>query len=446
MSKLFPRRAANTALNPVLPTRLPLLYFGVAHLSLLVALAVVALDPRGVSGFFYHPRMLGVVHLITLGWITGGILGAIHVVAPLVLRVPMPVTRGDYWALAFVTIGTNGMVSHFWIETFSGMAWSAGMVVCGLLHVTIRTLVHLRSARLSGPAAVQFLLACLNLLVAGGAGVLIAIDKVGDVIPGNALSNVYAHAHLAAVGWASMMVIVIGYRLLPVAPRDRWFYGSTILQEVGLVGLVVSLVTGWSGTFWFGLCLVSGLGLSLAQVVWVTGRLRAFPAAGARSDFAVLQAGHALFYLVLTAGCGLVVLGSPLSAWTPSLMMLYGVLGLLGFLAQLVAAMELRLVQLLESYSLDVLRGFPVVGEEVHVPLVESTSGPAFTGWVVGLPVLAIGLALDRPPLVSVGAWVLLVAVAFGTLQATRALRPFLKQFRFWVPGPRADDTSSGHL
>ena len=274
MPQLSPRRAANTALNAVPPTRLPLLYFGVAHLSLLVALAVVALDPRGVSGFFYHPRMMGVVHLITLGWITGGILGAIHVVAPLVLRVPMPVTRGDYWALAFVTIGTNGMVSHFWIETFGGMAWSAGMVVCGLLHVIIRTLVHLRSARLSGPVAVQFLLACLNLLVAGGAGVLIAIDKVRDVIPGNALSNVYAHAHLAAVGWASMMVIVIGYRLLPVAPRDRSFYGSAILQEIGLVGLV-----GLICFIFFFLCLYFGpvladflgtINFQVAKHMWMT--------------------------------------------------------------------------------------------------------------------------------------------------------------------------------
>jgi len=37
----------------------------------------VALDPRGVSGFFYHSRMLAIVHLVRLGWITASILRAL---------------------------------------------------------------------------------------------------------------------------------------------------------------------------------------------------------------------------------------------------------------------------------------------------------------------------------------------------------------------------------
>ena len=52
--------AARTQLPPRL---LPVLYFGVAHAALALACAAVAADPRGVSGFFYHSRMLGIVHL-----------------------------------------------------------------------------------------------------------------------------------------------------------------------------------------------------------------------------------------------------------------------------------------------------------------------------------------------------------------------------------------------
>ena len=50
-----------------LPARvLPLLYFVLGHLSLAFALGAVALDPAGVAGFFYNPRMLAVV-LLNLG-------------------------------------------------------------------------------------------------------------------------------------------------------------------------------------------------------------------------------------------------------------------------------------------------------------------------------------------------------------------------------------------
>ena len=60
-----------------LPARwIPLLYLGFAHISLATAFAVIAADPSGVTGFYYHPRLVAVVHMVTLGWISSSILGA----------------------------------------------------------------------------------------------------------------------------------------------------------------------------------------------------------------------------------------------------------------------------------------------------------------------------------------------------------------------------------
>ena len=90
---------------------------------MILAVGVVAFYPVSVTGYFYHPLMIRVVHLVTLGWISASILGAIFIVGPLALRMPMPVGRLDYWAFGFYSIGVTGMVSHFWIEQYSGMAW-----------------------------------------------------------------------------------------------------------------------------------------------------------------------------------------------------------------------------------------------------------------------------------------------------------------------------------
>jgi hypothetical protein len=81
------------------PRLLPVLYFGVAHVALALAFGAVAMDPRGVSGFFYHARMLGIVHLITLGWITASILGALYLVGPIALRIWIPATWLDMLGL-----------------------------------------------------------------------------------------------------------------------------------------------------------------------------------------------------------------------------------------------------------------------------------------------------------------------------------------------------------
>ena len=69
-----------------LPDRwLPVLYFSFAHASLAAAFALTLWDPRGVAGFYYHPKLIAGVHLVTLGWISGSILGAIYMISPMAL-------------------------------------------------------------------------------------------------------------------------------------------------------------------------------------------------------------------------------------------------------------------------------------------------------------------------------------------------------------------------
>ena len=113
------------------PRLLPTLYTAMAHVSLALGFALIAFGPHGVGGFFYHSRMLAIVHLVTLGWITASILGALYIVGPIALRAWIPAGRLDYGAALFVAIGVIGMVAHFWIEKYGAMAWSGGMVGVG---------------------------------------------------------------------------------------------------------------------------------------------------------------------------------------------------------------------------------------------------------------------------------------------------------------------------
>jgi hypothetical protein len=69
---------------------------------------------------------------VTLGWITFSILGAIYNVGPLALRMDMPARKADYVAYACAVIGLIGMVGHFWIQEYGGMAWSAATIAGGV--------------------------------------------------------------------------------------------------------------------------------------------------------------------------------------------------------------------------------------------------------------------------------------------------------------------------
>jgi len=193
------------------PARLlPLLYLGTAHVAFALACLFAALWPRAVAGFFYHAWLIGLVHLVTLGWISFSILGAIYIVGPLALRMDMPARRLDYVAYACVVVGLIGMVGHFWIQQYAGMAWSAGTVAIGVLYMTVRIAASVRRTPIQPTVKLHIILACVNFWIAASMGLLIAIDKAVHLLPGFVLANVFARAHVAALGWATMMVLGVG--------------------------------------------------------------------------------------------------------------------------------------------------------------------------------------------------------------------------------------------
>jgi hypothetical protein len=91
--------------------------------------------------------MLAAVHLVTLGWITSHILGALYLIAPMALRTRLRVTRADYVVFWIYAVAVSGMAAHFWIAETLGMVWAAPLVIASMVWVGARTLAALRGAR-----------------------------------------------------------------------------------------------------------------------------------------------------------------------------------------------------------------------------------------------------------------------------------------------------------
>jgi hypothetical protein len=258
--------------SPNMPARwVPLLYFTFAHLCLATALAALVFAPMSLVGFFYHPRMLAVVHLVTLGWISSSILGSIYIVGPLALRMPLPARGPDYAAFAGFAVGVIGMTSHFWLDLPSGMAWGAGLTALAMSYVAARGIVNLWTAPVPPEARLPVALALLNVIAAAVLGSLLAVDKVSPILKVNHLDAVFAHAHLAALGWGTMMVVGAGYRILPMIlpaamPRGFWAYASGLLLEAGVIGLVWGFFAGGRGIVVAGSLAVAGIGSFLSRV------------------------------------------------------------------------------------------------------------------------------------------------------------------------------------
>jgi hypothetical protein len=400
---------------------LPLLYLGTAHVSLALAFLLAACWPWAVAGFFYHAWLVGLVHLVTIGWISFSILGAFFIVAPLALRADMPVRRADYVAFAFAIVGLVGMVGHFWIQQFSGMAWSAATVACGILYMSVRIAGGIRRAAVHPAVRAHIVLACVNLWLAASMGLLLAFDKFLHFLPGFVLTNVFAHAHLAALGWAAMMVMGIAYRMLPMLlpsklPSGCTLFASAAALESGVLGLFVTLLMRSRLAAGFGALIVSAMIMFAGHIVWMRRRLVSKPVDAPRVDFGILHAANAGFWLVVAAALGLSLLVLPPSPVTLRLAAAYGVAGLIGFLAQIVVAMESRLLPLAAWYWTYRRGGFAVAPPSPHVMRDRALQAITFAGWTLGVPALAGGVCIESGRLVGAGAWLLFASVAIAAL------------------------------
>ncbi len=408
---------------------LPVLYFAFGHICLGLAFLAMALTPETLAGFFYHSRILAVVHLVTLGWISASILGALYIIAPMAFRMQIPARKLDYAAFAMFVMGVTGMVSHFWLDSYNGMVWSALAVIAGLAIFAARIVPPLVASKLPPAVKLHIGLAFFNILLAGIVGALLGIEKLMiNVLPGQQITNVYAHAHLAALGWATMMVIGAGYRLFPMflpaaMPAGPRLYVSAVLLEAGALGLFATLMLQSRWVILFVVLTIAGLLAFAAQVVWMKRHPRSAPKAMQRPDFGMLHNMQALAYLGLSVVLGLALAIAPPLEWKLRAAAAYGVLGLVGFLSQMVVGMSARLWPMFSWTHSFVGSGFAVPPPTPHVMPDRRLQAVTFLLWVACVPLLAAGLYFPDVTLVRASAWGLFIAVIAETLNSARVLR-----------------------
>jgi hypothetical protein len=94
----------------------------------------------------------------------------------------------------------------------------------------------------------------------------------------------------------------------------------------------------------------------------------------------------------------------------------YGVLGLLGFLAQMVVGMEARLLPLVTWTWAYARSGYRVPPASPHLMHDRRLQALSLAGWFIGVPAFAVGLAFESATAVGTGASALFAAVAIGTI------------------------------
>src|SRR5436305_1674234 len=209
-----------------------LLYLASAHLFLGTALGTIALAPASVAGFWYHPRMVAIVHLVTLGWSTASILGALYMIGPLAMRLALPPRRGDLGAFAALAIRVAGLAAHVRIAAPARMAAGAA-IAAAALALFLRRVAWMARHRRPAPkelrrpdyGVLHILQALVWLAAAAVLGLALAFTPPAEWKLGAAM----AYGVFALVGFLAQMIVGVNARLLPIF---AWLasYGGRLLD------------------------------------------------------------------------------------------------------------------------------------------------------------------------------------------------------------------------
>lgn len=323
--------------------RVAVAFFVVSVIFFGIGVCAIPFAVPYAAAFFYQAIVIAVVHTFTLGWITAAIMGVMYRYVPALTHVPIRSSRVAYAQLAIFTIGVAGMVVHFAIGAWVGLWLAAIAVVVSIVMFAANLVPCLWRQFGRGVAETGMLLAIGFLLLAAMLGAILGIDKTYDFLSGNVLTNLSAHVHLAAVGWVTMAICAVSYRMLPAfllpkATLPHHAIWQLYALAVAVIALAVSLFFGLGGETIFAIAIALAMGWYIAIIARIVATRR-MP-----MDWTPRHAlvGAASLAIALALGIALTIFGGD-SVWGARIAPAYGVAGLLGFFSNFIIGMSYKL-------------------------------------------------------------------------------------------------------
>jgi hypothetical protein len=325
------------------PTWISAVCVGLGTASFAAAWVLAFVAAPDVTTFFYEPRVLAVVHAFTLGWITLTMVGVLYQYVPALTKHPIAWPRAAPLPVAGFALGGAGLIVHFWNGRWLGVEWSAELLVGGAVLLAAQLLPPLLRAPRRDATVVGLIVALAALLGTTLLGLLFAVDKLHPFLPGSVLSNIAGHAHLGLLGWVTISICAISYRmlaafLLPTAPVPPSARRQIVLLAAATALLVVALLARSSLAVPATLLVAAAMAWYAAIVLGFV-RTRRMPI-----DWSLRHVFAALVHLVAAAAVGLSLFAiGPGTELGSRLTLSYGLLLLVGWISNYIVGIGTRM-------------------------------------------------------------------------------------------------------
>lgn len=248
-AKPAPFRGSEPFLRVAPPLSLPMRHFALAALAFPLFAGGLLLGAPRLVGFGMDARFaLGLVHVLTLGWVAQTILGAWTQMVPVHGEVPLASPRGLKAAWWLFSGGAVAFVSMLWSGADAYWLPGTALLAGATLYVALLAWTAARSARRDW-TGIHFAAAWGWLVALALAGTLMAVDRQRGVVFADPEGGLIAHVHMALLGFVATTIYGAGYRLFPwvalhQAESKLPGRASFFLLQAAVLGLAVDALWG----------------------------------------------------------------------------------------------------------------------------------------------------------------------------------------------------------
>jgi hypothetical protein len=405
-----PVRAPSFAAANV-PFWLPASHFAIGLLFLTTAGLLLPFAAADLAaGRFLQPRVVAVVHLITLGWLTTSIMGALCQLFGVVLGTPLRSVRLATATLLLFVPGLGLFVCALFTGETRLVVPGALSLAGGLVLFIINAAATLRRSTQRDltwwalAVALGFLLATIAFGISLGVNL-----KSGHLAEGRMMA-LAVHVHVALAGWVGLVIMGVARRLLPMfllshGAGERSVRVAIVATASG-AGLL-SLFHRAMNDVVFTVAVILLAAGAVALAVQIAGYVRKRHRPQLDAGLRLLLTGSAFVLAAVAAGLINVTVGA-----APARVTAYGIM-LIGGLALFVAGHYYKILPFLLWNH----RYAPRVGKQPLPKIAELFSARVATVAgalsAAGLAALALGAGASTFSLTLAGA--LLVCAGFTT-------------------------------
>jgi hypothetical protein len=357
---------------------LPLAFMLTGLAALIVGAAWLVARPAMLATYHYNNWVIAATHLFVLGWICSVVMGAMYQLVPVALETSLYSEKLARWHFAFHVVGFIGMVWMFRAWNLKQVGHFGSVMTVGVGLFVFNIAKTLRRVPRWNVTATAICAALFWIFLTVVAGLSIAAAKctyesadaastavpVGAVLRGlralagfmahfDAIRTMHAHAHLGGVGFFTMLIVGVSYRLIPMftlsevqSPRRAgWSVG---LLNLGLAGSCVTILLRSPWKLAFALVVVAGL----AIYGWELGAiLRARKRRPLDWGIKYFLTAVALMSPLSVLAVVLSWPGLPVNVFTGQLENCYGFLGLLGVVTFAIIGMLYKIIPFLVWFA-----------------------------------------------------------------------------------------------